>query len=69
MVLLLKMAGSILALVLLAVTLLKYLVGLVGVLLVLAKVVIVIVFIGLMVLIVMSMMRSRSRARADSEDF
>jgi amino acid permease len=69
MVLLLKMAGAILAAALLVVTLLKSLMGLVGVLLVLVKVVIVIAFIGLMVVIVISMMRSRSRARAERDDF
>jgi len=69
MALLLKMFGSILALALLAVTLLRYLIGLVGFLLVLVKVAIVIAFIGLMVLIVVSMLRARSRARAESEDF
>ena len=69
MVLLLKTAGAILAAALLAVTLLKSLIGVVGFLLVLVKVVIVIAFIGLMVVIVISMMRSRSRARAERDDF
>lgn len=69
MALILKMLGSLIAVVLLAVGLLRYLIGMVGFVLVLLKVVIVIAFILLMVLIVVSMMKSRRRARAESEDF
>lgn len=69
MAILLKMAGGILAAVLLVVTLLSSLIGLVGFLLVLVKVVIVIAFIGLLVLIIVFILRERSRARAEAEDF